>query len=107
MAGGAVSGAAGGAANGAAKGAAKGAARQPNIVLILADDLGIGDVHCFNPGGKIPTPNVDRLAAQGVMFTDAHSTSALSTPSRYSVLTGRYPWRTTLKQGVLGGFSDA
>lgn len=80
---------------------------QPDIVLILADDLGIGDVSCFNPDGKIPTPNIDRLAGGGVMFTDAHSTSALSTPSRYSVLTGRYPWRTTLKQGVLGGYSDS
>lgn len=81
--------------------------RQPNIVLILADDLGIGDVSCFNEEGKIPTPNIDRLAAEGVMFTDAHATSALSTPSRYSVMTGRYPWRTTLKKGVLGGYSES
>lgn len=79
----------------------------PDIVFILADDLGYGDVSCFNPDGKIPTPNIDRLASDGVMFTDAHATSALSTPSRYSVLTGRYPWRTEMKQGVLGGFSDS
>lgn len=79
--------------------------RQPDIILILADDLGIGDLTCYNPEGKIPTPNIDNLADNGVSFTDAHSTSALSTPSRYSVMTGRYPWRTTLKQGVLGGFS--
>ena len=82
------------------------AVRQPNIVLILADDLGYGDVHCFNPEGKIPTPNLDALAAQGLRFTDAHSTSALSAPSRYSIMTGRYPWRTTLKQGVGDGFSE-
>lgn len=78
----------------------------PDIILILADDLGIGDISCYNPEGKISTPNIDRLAEKGVSFVDAHSTSALSTPSRYSVMTGRYPWRTTLKQGVLGGFAD-
>jgi arylsulfatase A-like enzyme len=82
------------------------AERPPNIVFILADDLGYGDVRCLNPvRGQIPTPHMDRLAAQGMVFTDAHSTSAVCTPSRYALLTGRYNWRTRLQQGVLGGFS--
>jgi len=85
---------------------AEGAERTPNIVLILADDLGYGDVQCLNPRhGQIPTPHMDRLAAQGMVFTEAHSTSAVCTPSRYALLTGRYNWRTRLQQGVLGGFS--
>lgn len=78
---------------------------RPNVVFILADDLGYGDVHCFNPEGKIPTPHVDQLAAAGMKFTDAHASSAVCTPSRYSVLTGRYPWRSRLQKGVLYGFS--
>ena len=65
---------------------------RPNIVYILADDLGIGDVKAFNPDGKIATPNFDRLADEGMMFTDAHSGSAVCTPTRYGVLTGRYSW---------------
>jgi arylsulfatase A len=77
----------------------------PNIVYILADDLGYGDVQCLNPEGKILTPNIDRLAAQGMVFTDAHSSSAVCTPTRYGILTGRYNWRSRLKNGVLGGFS--
>lgn len=81
---------------------------KPNIVFILADDLGYGDVQCYNPSsGKIPTPNLDRLAAEGMRFTDAHSASSVCTPTRYSVLTGRYAWRTQLQSGVLGGFSPA
>jgi len=76
-----------------------------NVVYILADDLGYGDLQCFNPGGKIPTPNIDRLAAEGMRFTDAHSSSAVCTPSRYSILTGRYPWRSELQSGVLYGYS--
>ncbi len=79
----------------------------PNIVYILADDLGYGDVRCFNPEGKIPTPNIDRLAAQGVRFTDAHSGSGVCTPTRYGILTGRYAWRSRLQRGVLGGYSPA
>ncbi len=76
--------------------------RAPNIVYILADDLGYGDVHCLNPQrGKIPTPNIDRLAADGMIFTDAHSGSAVCTPTRYGILTGRYCWRTHLHRGVL------
>ncbi|MBV7532293.1 arylsulfatase [Chitinophaga sp. sic0106] len=78
---------------------------HPNIVYILADDLGIGDVHTYNENGKIATPNMDRLAAAGMKFTDAHSSSAVCTPSRYSILTGRYAWRSRLQKGVLGGFS--
>ena len=76
--------------------------KRPNIVYILADDLGYGDVSCLNPEGKIATPHIDRIAAQGMAFTDAHSTSAVCTPSRYSILTGRYNWRSPLQQGVLG-----
>jgi len=79
--------------------------RLPNIVLVLADDLGYGDVRCNNPRGKIPTPNIDRLAAGGMRFTDAHTTSSVCTPTRYSLLTGRYHWRTRLQSGVLGGLS--
>ena len=79
-------------------------ARTPNVVYILCDDLGYGDVHCLNPDrGKIPTPNMDRLASQGMNFTDAHASSALCTPSRYSIMTGRYNWRSRLQAGVLGG----
>jgi len=85
--------------------AAPGRAARPNIVFILADDLGYGDVKCFNPDGKIPTPNMDRLASEGMCFTDAHSSSAVCTPTRYSILTGRYNWRSRLKSGVLQGFS--
>ena len=78
---------------------------RPNILFILADDLGAGDVRCFNPAGKIATPHLDALAARGMRFTEAHSSSAVCTPTRYNILTGRYNWRSTLKQGVLGGFS--
>ena len=80
---------------------------KPNIVLILADDLGYGDVQCLNPQrGKIATPHLDKLAGQGMTFTDAHSSSSVCTPTRYSILTGRYNWRTHLQSGVLNGFSD-
>ncbi len=75
--------------------------RAPNIVYILADDMGYGDLACQNPESKIPTPNLDRLASQGCRFTDAHSPSAVCTPTRYGILTGRYCWRTRLKKGVL------
>lgn len=80
-------------------------AERPNIVYILADDLGYGDVHCLNPErGKIKTPHLDQLAGQGVIFTDAHSSSAVCTPSRYSILTGRYNWRSRLQKGVMLGY---
>ena len=74
---------------------------KPNIVYILADDLGYGDVRRLNPEGKIPTPNIDRLASEGMLFTDAHSGSAVCTPTRYGLLTGRYCWRSPLQRGVL------
>lgn len=75
---------------------------KPNIVYIICDDLGYGDVSFLNPQhGKIATPNIDKLASQGMTFTDAHSASSVSTPSRYGVLTGRYAWRTELQHGVL------
>lgn len=68
-------------------------AESPNIVLIVADDLGYGDVGCFNPESKIATPHLDRLAEAGVRFTDAHSPGSTGIPSRYGILTGRYPFR--------------
>ena len=77
----------------------------PNFVYILCDDLGWGDVSCLNPESKIQTPNIDRLAASGMSFTDAHTGSAVCTPSRYTLLTGRYCWRTELKDSVGGGYS--
>lgn len=79
--------------------------QKPNIVYILADDLGYGDPGCYNPQSKIPTPHMDQLAEEGMRFTDAHSPSAVCTPTRYGILTGRYSWRTRLKSGVLWGYS--
>ena len=81
------------------------AAAMPNIIVILADDQGVGDVSALNPESKIATPNIDRLAAEGMVFSDGHSSSSVCTPTRYSLLTGRYHWRTRLQKGVLGGFS--
>lgn len=84
------------------------AAAKPNIVFILADDWGRGDIKAY--GGdqcQIETPHMDQLARDGMLFTDAHSTSAVCTPTRYSVLTGRYNWRSRLKSGVFNGFSQA
>lgn len=78
---------------------------KPNIVYILADDLGYGDVGCYHPASKIPTPNMDRLAKKGVRFTDAHSPSAVCTPTRYALLTGRYAWRTRLQRNVIGPYA--
>ncbi len=80
---------------------------RPNIIYVLADDLGYGDIAAFNEHGKIPTPNLDRMASDGMMFTDAHTSSAVCTPTRYGILTGRYNWRTRLKSGVLTGKSRA
>ena len=79
----------------------------PNIVFIMADDMGYGDVSALNPEGKIKTPQIDRLVAEGMYFTDMHSPSSVCTPTRYGLLTGRYNWRSTLKSGVLGGYSRA
>jgi arylsulfatase A len=81
------------------------ALEKPNIIIVLADDQGYGDVSAYNPASKIPTPNIDRLAKEGMRFTDAHTSSGVCTPTRYSLLTGRYHWRTHLQSGVLGGFS--
>lgn len=78
---------------------------RPNIVYILADDLGYGDVSCLNTDSKIQTPNIDSIAKGGMIFTDAHSGSAVCTPTRYGILTGRYCWRSRLKSGVLMGYS--
>jgi arylsulfatase A-like enzyme len=78
---------------------------RPNLVYILADDMGYGDLSCLNPESRIRTAHLDRLAAGGMRFTDAHATSAVCTPSRYGILTGRYNWRSALKQGVTWGYS--
>lgn len=71
-----------------------------NIIFIMADDLGYGDVRSFTPASKIPTPNIDRLASQGLSFRNAHAPAAVCTPTRYSFLTGRYSWRSDRKEGV-------
>ncbi|MFA6546662.1 MAG: arylsulfatase [Limisphaerales bacterium] len=73
---------------------------KPNILLILTDDIGWGDFQCYNPHGKIPTPNIDNLARTGMKFTDAHTPAALCSPTRYSMLTGNYPWRGRAANGV-------
>lgn len=80
------------------------AGEKPNIVYILADDLGYGDVGCYNPSSKIATPFLDRLAQEGMRFTDAHAPSGVCTPSRYALMTGRYAWRSRLQKGVLAPF---
>ena len=82
------------------------AAGQPNIIIVLADDMGIGDLGCYNKDSKIPTPHMDILAKQGMRFTDAHSGSSVCTPTRYGVVTGRYCWRSKMKSGVNWGTSD-
>lgn len=75
----------------------------PNVIIIYADDLGYGDIQCYNPDrGLIPTPHVDRLAREGMRFTDAHSSSGVCSPSRYTLLTGRYHWRSRLQSGIVG-----
>ncbi|MEM7016429.1 MAG: arylsulfatase [Pseudomonadota bacterium] len=78
---------------------------KPNIVFVLADDMGYGDLSSLNKDSQIPTPNIDRIAKEGTYFTDAHSPSALCTPTRYGILTGRYCWRTRLKKSVTWGYS--
>ena len=77
----------------------------PNIIVILADDLGVGDVGIYNISSTIPTPNINSLAKNGARFEDAHTNAAVCTPTRYGLLTGRYTWRSRLKSGVLNGFS--
>jgi arylsulfatase A-like enzyme len=84
------------------------AAGKPNIVYILCDDLGYGDIRCLAPAtSRIPTPHADRLATEGMVFTDAHSGSSVCTPTRYGVMTGRYCWRTHLQKGVVQAFSPS
>lgn len=80
---------------------------RPNIVFLFADDMGYGDVSALNENSKLNTPNIDKIASEGVAFTDAHSCSSVSSPSRYGLLTGRYSWRSTLKSGVLDGYSES
>jgi len=79
---------------------------RPNIIYFFVDDMGYGDASCLNGEGKIQTPNIDRLAREGMVFKDAHSSSAVCSPSRYSVLTGRYNWRSTLQKGIVGRYGD-
>lgn len=79
-------------------------AQKPNLIHILADDMGYGDLSCLNEESKINTADIDELARGGMCFTDAHASSAVCTPSLYSILTGRYNWRSALKQGVLFGY---
>jgi len=81
------------------------AAEKPNILIIYADDLGFGDLGCFNPESKIPTPNLDRLASQGMRFTDAHSSSGICSPSRYAMLMGRHHWRDF--HGIVNSFGKS
>ncbi len=81
--------------------------KDPNIIFILADDMGYGDVSVFNEHSKIKTPFIDKLANEGVMFTDAYTSSSVCTPTRYGILTGRYNWRSRLKSGVLSGYSKS
>lgn len=78
---------------------------QPNIVIIYADDMGFGDLNCQNPNSKIPTPYLDKLATEGMRFTDAHSSSGICSPSRFALLTGQYHWRRT--HGIVGSFGPA
>ena len=80
---------------------------KPNIIYILADDMGAGDVSAYNPNSKFKTPHLDKLATEGIRFTDAHSGSAVCTPTRYGILTGRYSWRSTLKKGVTWSYDSA
>jgi arylsulfatase A-like enzyme len=78
--------------------------KSPNIIIILADDMGYGDIQSFNSKSEVPTPNLNRLSEEGIMFMDAHTPSSICTPTRYGLLTGRYCWRTSLKKGVLKGY---
>jgi arylsulfatase A-like enzyme len=80
---------------------------SPNIIYILADDLGYGDLSCYNEDSQIKTPHLDALAQEGIRYTDAHTSSSVCTPTRYGILTGRYNWRSELKSGVLTGKSKA
>ncbi len=80
---------------------------RPNIVYILSDDLGYGDVSALNPDSKIKTPNIDKISQEGMVFRDAHSNASVCTPTRYGILTGQYCWRSRIKKGVLLGYSPS
>ncbi|MCR1840784.1 sulfatase family protein [Murimonas intestini] len=80
--------------------------KKPNVIYILADDMGYGDISAFNENCPFKTPNLDGMCENGMRFTDAHATSAVCTPSRYGILTGRYNWRSRLKSSVIGGYSE-
>ncbi|WP_194768610.1 sulfatase family protein [Tamlana sp. I1] len=80
--------------------------KQPNIILILADDMGFGDTKRYNHSSKIPTPNIDELAREGMRFTDAHTNSSVCTPTRYGIITGQYAWRSSLKKGVTWSYDS-
>ena len=75
--------------------------KSPNIIYILADDMGSGDVKAYNNDCKFPTPHLDQMA-EGVKFTDSHTSSSVCTPTRYGIVTGRYSWRT-FEKGVTHG----
>ncbi|MBI1356021.1 MAG: sulfatase-like hydrolase/transferase [Acidobacteria bacterium] len=77
------------------------AERPPNLVIVFADDMGYGDPQVYNDRSRIPTPHIDALAERGMRFTDAHTASSVCTPSRYGLLTGRYPWRSRLPVGIV------
>ncbi len=81
-------------------------AEKPNIIVIYTDDQGYGDTSCLNPDAKFKTPNLDRVAAEGICFTNGHCSDTVCTPSRYGLLTGRYCWRTIRKTGVMGAEGD-
>ena len=78
--------------------------RLPNLVIVFADDMGYGDPQVYNPRSRVPTPHIDDLAARGMRFTDAHTASSVCTPSRYGLLTGRYPWRSRLPVGIVNSW---
>ncbi len=82
-------------------------AQQPNIVLILADDLGYGDLGCYNPHSLIPTPHLDQLAKEGIRFTQAYCPVSVCSPTRYALMTGRYPWRSWKKSGVMANYEPS
>ncbi len=82
-----------------------GSGAPPNVILLLADDLGWGDLRAYDPRSRIPTPNIDRLAREGMLFTDVHSPSSVCSPSRYGVMTGRYPWRVRASGRALRYFA--
>lgn len=82
------------------------AAERPNVVIVFADDMGYGDPTVYNPRSRAATPNIDALAAKGMRFTDAHTASSVCTPSRYGLLTGRYPWRSRLPKGIVNSWGQ-